>query len=149
MKHLLNTKDFDLLSENYKDLRPDSQTIQKFLEIIKVKPYESDEVDDFLEKLDVQAIKNFENYYTKTGVLSIQSLKVLTRYFKVLLNEQFLKDVKNATENSFQNMEDFLDKPELFQPGVESRMKKILERKPEILRRLDQIMKRISRYKDF
>lgn len=147
MKHIQFLEDFILNESDYSSLRAITSSVKELADLLRSKPFDSDEVDDFFAKMDTKGIKRFESYYTKVGVTNLQSLKVLNRFFKYLLDDDFLKQVKEATEDTFGKMETLLKNQNIQDPRIIEAGNQQLKSKDEILRRLDYIKRKMTRYK--
>ena len=118
---------------------------------LNAKPFDAHEVEQFILKFDPQELEKFEKYFIDHGVLSLQNLKVLKTFFRHLINKELLDKIKKTTEKTFQQIEELLElsKSGSFKSNTNTQdFKKALANKDEILRRLEQMERRISRFQE-
>ena len=119
---------------------------------LKSKPFDSEEVEEFISKFDSKEIKKFESYFLDHGVINLQNLRVLKTFFRHLINVELLEKITKSTEKTFKNMQELVEMAETGALQSDKtnikEFKEALQNRDEILKRLEQIQKRISRYQE-
>lgn len=148
MKYILLLEELFFNESTYQKMPVTSSEIKMLDDLLKTNAYNSQEVEDFFTKLDSVGIKKFMAFYEQAGVTSLKSLKILTKFLRSFVDDDFLKKVTQSTKSAFEKMEDLLKLGDKLPTQLVEKSKKSLEDKAEILRRLEYLEKRISRYKD-
>ena len=147
MKHIHPLFEFETLSESIS-----SEKIDKLHQLLKTKSFDVDWVEDIIADLDKVEYRKLEKGFLAHGVLGVNNLKVLQKFFKHIVNEELLEEIMKSTEKTFKNMEESW---ELHQSGYRQYtndqidvMRNVLKGKDDILRKLEQMKKRMARYKE-
>ena len=148
MKHIQPLFEFETLFEG----AISSQKLDTLQQLLRTKSFDVDWVEDIISDLDKVEYRKLEKGFLTHGVLGENNLKVLKKFFKHIVNEDLLEEIIQSTKKTFKNMEDSW---ELHQSGYKQYtdsqvevIKNVLKGKEEILRKLEQMKKRMARYKE-
>lgn len=147
MKHIQPLYEFEQISEALS-----SEKLDKLYQLLKNKTFDVDWVEDIISDLDKVEFRKLEKSFLTHGVMTQSSLKVLRKFFRHIVNEKLLDEIINATKKTHKSMEGTLElHKEGFQkypPDLISNIKNVLEGKEEVLRKLEQMKRRMAAYQD-
>lgn len=147
MKHIQPLFEFEQISEGVS-----SEKLDKLHQLLKSKTFDIDWVEDIISDLDKVEFRKLEKGFLTHGVLGLNNLKVLRKFFRHIVNEELLEEIIQASKKTFKNMEDSW---ELHKSGYQQYtpqqievLKNVLAGKEEIIKKLEQMKRRMAMYKD-
>ena len=147
MKHIQPLFEFDQFFESVS-----TEKLDKLYQHLKTKSFDSDWVEDLINDLDTVEHRKLEKSFLTHGVLSLNNLRVLKTFFRHIVNEALIDDIIKATKKTFKSMEESWELHKggynQYTPKQIELMKEVLQGKDEILRRLEQMKKRMAKYQE-
>jgi hypothetical protein len=147
MKHIQPLFEFDQFFESVS-----TEKLDKLFQHLKTKSFDSDWVEDLINDLDTVEHRKLEKSYLTHGVMSLSSLRLLKTFCRHIVNESLIDEIIKATKKTYKSMEESWELHKSgynqYTPQQIELTKDALKDKDEILRRLDQMKRRMAKYQE-